>query len=117
MTETQGPIPRQRAEPPSSRRLHRRLPRTPLAESLKLTETLLVSGDEISAFHKTGRVTNGRIEGTDNKTGRPWSATDRQRIQPRRSSSPHHLDLDFGYRSLRDGAWGRLIGGGQLSGP
>jgi len=41
----------------------------PLAEFDKLTETLLVWGEEIFAFHRTGRVTNGRIEGTNNKIG------------------------------------------------
>ncbi len=41
----------------------------PLPEFEKLTETLLEWGDEIFAFHDTGRVTNGRIEGTNNKLG------------------------------------------------
>ncbi|HWB87946.1 MAG TPA: transposase [Acidimicrobiia bacterium] len=33
------------------------------------TETLLERGDEIFAFHETDRLTNGRIEGTNNKLG------------------------------------------------
>jgi transposase len=41
----------------------------PLLEFEKLTETLLEWGDEIFAFHDTDRVTNGRIEGTNNKLG------------------------------------------------
>ena len=41
----------------------------PLVEFEKLTETLLEWGDEIFAFHDTGRITNGRIEGTNNKIG------------------------------------------------
>jgi transposase len=41
----------------------------PLLEFQKLTETLLEWGDEIFAFHDTDRVTNGRIEGTNNKIG------------------------------------------------
>lgn len=41
----------------------------PLTEFEKLTETLLEWGDEIFAFHDTDRVTNGRIEGTNNKLG------------------------------------------------
>ena len=41
----------------------------PLLEFEKLTGTLLEWGDEIFAFHDTNRVTNGRIEGTNNKLG------------------------------------------------
>jgi transposase len=41
----------------------------PLLEFDKLTETLLEWGNEIFAFHDTDRVTNGRIEGTNNKLG------------------------------------------------
>ena len=41
----------------------------PLVEFDKLTATLLEWGDEIFAFHDTDRVTNGRIEGTNNKIG------------------------------------------------
>lgn len=41
----------------------------PLLEFEKLTETLLEWGDEIFAFHATDRVSNGRIEGTNNKIG------------------------------------------------
>jgi transposase len=41
----------------------------PLLEFEKLTETLLEWGEEIFAFHDTDRVTNGRIEGTNNKIG------------------------------------------------
>jgi transposase len=41
----------------------------PLAEFDKLVEALLEWGDEIFAFHDTDRVTNGRIEGTNNKLG------------------------------------------------
>ena len=40
---------------------------TPLVEFDKLVGTLLEWGDEILAFHDTGRVTNGRIEGTNNR--------------------------------------------------
>ena len=53
-----------------------------VAEPPKLTETLLVWGEEIVAFHRTGRVVNGRIEGANNKIGAPESPTDRQRRQP-----------------------------------
>jgi transposase len=42
---------------------------TPLVEFDRLTETLLEWGDEIFAFHDTKRVTNGRIEGTNNRLG------------------------------------------------
>jgi transposase len=42
---------------------------TPLVEFDRLVETLLEWGDEIFAFHDTGRVTNGRIEGTNNRLG------------------------------------------------
>jgi transposase len=41
----------------------------PLLEFEKLTETLLEWGDEIFAFHDCDRVSNGRIEGTNNKIG------------------------------------------------
>jgi transposase len=41
----------------------------PLLEFEKLTETLLEWGDEIFAFHDTDRITNGRIEGSNNKIG------------------------------------------------
>jgi transposase len=41
----------------------------PLVEFEKLTETLLEWGDEIFAFHDADRITNGRIEGTNNKIG------------------------------------------------
>jgi transposase len=41
----------------------------PLVEFDRLTETLLEWGDEIFAFHDTDRVTNGRIEGTNNRLG------------------------------------------------
>jgi transposase len=41
----------------------------PLAEFDRLTEVLLDWGDEIFAFHTCDRVTNGRIEGTNNKIG------------------------------------------------
>jgi transposase len=41
----------------------------PLVEFDKLVETLLEWGDEIFAFHDTDQVTNGRIEGTNNKLG------------------------------------------------
>jgi transposase len=41
----------------------------PLLEFEKLTETLLEWGDEIFTFHDADRITNGRIEGTNNKLG------------------------------------------------
>lgn len=41
----------------------------PLPEFEKLCETLLEWGDEIFAFHDTDRITNGRIEGSNNKLG------------------------------------------------
>ncbi len=41
----------------------------PLLEFEKLTETLLEWSNEIFAFHDTDLVTNGRIEGTNNKLG------------------------------------------------
>jgi transposase len=41
----------------------------PLAEFDRLTETLLDWGDEIFAFHTCNRISNGRIEGTNNKLG------------------------------------------------
>lgn len=41
----------------------------PLLEFEKLTETLLEWGDEIFAFHEADRITNGRIEGSNNKLG------------------------------------------------
>lgn len=43
----------------------------PLIEFTKLTSALLEWGDEILAFHDTDRITNGRIEGTNNKLGVP----------------------------------------------
>jgi Transposase and inactivated derivatives len=42
---------------------------TPLVEFDRLVETLLEWGDEIFAFHDTDRITNGRIEGTNNRLG------------------------------------------------
>jgi transposase len=42
---------------------------TPLLEFDKLTETLLEWGEEIFAFHDADHITNGRIEGTNNKLG------------------------------------------------
>ena len=42
---------------------------TPLVEFDRLVGTLLEWGDEIFAFHDAGRVTNGRIEGTNNRLG------------------------------------------------
>lgn len=42
---------------------------TGLDEFDKLVGTLLEWGDEIFAFHDTDRVTNGRIEGSNNKLG------------------------------------------------
>ncbi|MGH8911329.1 MAG: ISL3 family transposase [Acidimicrobiia bacterium] len=42
---------------------------TPLVEFDRLIGTLLEWGDEIFAFHDTGRATNGRIEGTNGKLG------------------------------------------------
>jgi transposase len=41
----------------------------PLLEFENLCATLLEWGDEIFAFHETDRVSNGRIEGTNNKLG------------------------------------------------
>ena len=41
----------------------------PLLEFEKLCETPLERGDEIFAFHECDRVSNGRIEGTNNKIG------------------------------------------------
>lgn len=41
----------------------------PHLEFEKLTETLLEWGDEIFAFHDADRITNGQIEGTNNKLG------------------------------------------------
>jgi len=41
----------------------------PLLEFERLTQTLLEWGAEIFAFHQTDRVSNGRIEGTNNKLG------------------------------------------------
>ena len=41
----------------------------PLAEFDRLTETLLTWSDEIFAFHTCNRISNGRIEGTNNKLG------------------------------------------------
>ena len=42
---------------------------TPLVEFDRLVATLLEWGDEIFAFHDTDRVSNGRIEGTNNRLG------------------------------------------------
>jgi transposase len=42
---------------------------TPLIEFDRLVGTLLEWGDEIFAFHDAGRITNGRIEGTNNRLG------------------------------------------------
>ena len=42
---------------------------TPIIEFDRLVETLLEWGDEIFAFHDTNRVTNGRLEGTNNRLG------------------------------------------------
>ena len=42
---------------------------TPIIEFDRLVETLLEWGDDIFAFHDTDRVTNGRIEGTNNRLG------------------------------------------------
>lgn len=42
---------------------------TGLDEFDRLVETLLEWGEEIFAFHDTDRVTNGRIEGSNNKLG------------------------------------------------
>lgn len=41
----------------------------PLPEFYKVVDTLLRHAPEIFAFHKTGRPSNGRIEGTNNKLG------------------------------------------------
>lgn len=41
----------------------------PLVEFDRLTETPLEWGDEIFAFHDTDHITNGRIEGTNNRLG------------------------------------------------
>lgn len=41
----------------------------PLPEYEQIIDTLLAWGDEIFAFHDTDRVTNGTIEGTNNKLG------------------------------------------------
>jgi transposase len=41
----------------------------PLAEFNRFTETLLDWGDQIFAFHTCNRISNGRIEGTNNKLG------------------------------------------------
>jgi transposase len=41
----------------------------PLPEFDRLIEALLEWGDEIFAFHETDRITNGRIEGSNNKIG------------------------------------------------
>ena len=41
----------------------------PLPEYDKIIDTLLAWGDEIFAFHDTDRVTNGPLEGTNNKLG------------------------------------------------
>ena len=41
----------------------------PLPEFYKVVDTLLRWAPEIFAFHKAGRVSNGRIEGINNKPG------------------------------------------------
>ena len=41
----------------------------PLPEFYKVVDTLLRWAPEIFAFHRTGRPTNGRLEGTNNKLG------------------------------------------------
>lgn len=65
---------------------------TSLDEFDKLVGTLLEWGDEIFAFHDTDRVTNGRIEGTNNKLGvhRTRHLRIRQHHQLRRQSPPPH---------------------------
>lgn len=41
----------------------------PLPEFYKVVDTLLHWSPEIFAFHKAGRISNGRLEGTNNKLG------------------------------------------------
>jgi transposase len=41
----------------------------PLPEFYKVVDTPLKWAPEIFAFHKTGRISNGRLEGTNNKLG------------------------------------------------
>lgn len=41
----------------------------PLPEFYKVVDTLLAWAPEIFAFHKAGRISNGRMEGTNNKLG------------------------------------------------
>jgi transposase len=41
----------------------------PLPEFYKVVDTLLAWAPEIFAFHKAGRLSNGRMEGTNNKLG------------------------------------------------
>lgn len=41
----------------------------PLPEFYKVVDTLIRWAPQIFAFHKTGRVSNGRLEGTNNKLG------------------------------------------------
>jgi len=41
----------------------------PLPEFYKVVDTLLRHAPEIFAYHRTGRITNGRLEGTNNKLG------------------------------------------------
>ena len=41
----------------------------PLPEFYKVVDTLLRWAPEIFAFHKAGRISNGRLEGTNNKLG------------------------------------------------
>jgi transposase len=41
----------------------------PLPEFYKVVDTLLRWAPEIFAYHRTGRVSNGRLEGTNNKLG------------------------------------------------
>jgi transposase len=41
----------------------------PLPEFYKVVDTLLAHAPEIFAFHQAGRISNGRLEGTNNKLG------------------------------------------------
>jgi transposase len=41
----------------------------PLPEFYKVVDTLLRWAPEIFAFHRAGRISNGRLEGTNNKLG------------------------------------------------
>ena len=41
----------------------------PLSEFYKVVDTLLKWAPEIFAFHRSGRITNGRLEGTNAKLG------------------------------------------------